>query len=53
MLYVTIVGAAFLTWLVLVFLFTPAHNYRLRDRVSLSSPDFLHLLDHTAFSHPP
>ena len=47
MLYVTIVGAAFLTWLVFVFLFTPAHDYRLRARVPLSSPDFLHVLEST------
>jgi cardiolipin synthase len=47
MLYVGIVGAAFLAWLVLVILFTPALNYHLRARVPVNSPDFLHLLQST------
>jgi cardiolipin synthase len=47
MLYVTIIGAAFLAWLVLVVLFTPALNYHLRARVPVDSPDFLHLLQST------
>ena len=47
MLYVTIIGAAFLAWLVLVLLFTPALNYHLRARVPVDSPDFLHLLQST------
>jgi cardiolipin synthase A/B len=44
MLYVTVVGALFLTWFVLVLLFTPALNFRVRTRVPVSSPDFLHLI---------
>ena len=47
MLYVTVIGALFLTWFVLVLLFTPALNYRVRSRVPVSSPDFLHLLEST------
>jgi cardiolipin synthase len=47
MLSVTVVGAVFLTWFVLVLLFTPALNYRLRVRVPVSAPDFLHLLEST------
>jgi cardiolipin synthase A/B len=47
MLYVAVIGALFLTWFVLVLLFTPALNYRLRSRVPVSSPDFLHLLEST------
>jgi cardiolipin synthase len=47
MLYVAIIGGLFLTWFVLVLLFTPALNYRLRVRVPVSSPDFLHLLEST------
>ena len=45
MLYVTVIGALFLTWFVLVLLFTPALNYRVRARVPVSSTDFLHLLE--------
>jgi cardiolipin synthase len=45
MLYVTVVGALFLTWFVLVLLFTPALNYRVRTPVPVSSPDFLHLIE--------
>jgi cardiolipin synthase A/B len=47
MLYVAVVGALFLTWFVLVLLFTPALNYRMRARVPVNSPDFLHLLEST------
>ena len=47
MLYVTVIGALFLTWFVLVLLFTPALDYRIRVRVPVSSPDFLHLLEST------
>ena len=47
MLYVTVIGALFLTWFVLVLLFTPALNYRMRVRVPVSSPEFLHLLEST------
>ena len=47
MLYVTVIGALFLTWFVLVLLFTPALNYRMRMRVPVSSPEFLHLLEST------
>jgi len=47
MLYVTLIGAAFLAWLVLVVLFTPALDYHLRARVPVDSPDFLHLLQST------
>jgi cardiolipin synthase A/B len=47
MLYVAVIGAMFLTWFVLVLLFTPALNYRVRARVPVSSPDFLHLLEST------
>jgi hypothetical protein len=32
MLYLTIIGGAFIAWLILVFLFTPALQLRLRAR---------------------
>ena len=47
MLYVDTVGTLFLIWLLLVLLFTPALNYRVRTRVPVSSADFLHLLEST------
>ena len=47
MLYVTVIGALFLTWFVLVLLFTPALNYHVRARVPVGSTDFLHLLEST------
>jgi cardiolipin synthase A/B len=50
MLYVTVIGALFLTWFVLVLLFTPALDYRMRVRVPVSSPDFLHLLESTCLA---
>src|SRR5215203_4100077 len=50
MLYVTVIGALFLTWFVLVLLFTPALNYRMRARVPVSSPDFLHFLESTCMA---
>ena len=47
MLYVAIIGIAFLAWFVLVLLFTPALPYRLRERLTVESPDFLHVLEST------
>jgi cardiolipin synthase len=43
-LYVAIIGAAFLAWFVLVVLFTPALNYHLRNRIPLDAPAFVHVL---------
>src|SRR5215216_3114614 len=47
MVYVTVVGALFLVWFVLVLLFTPALNYRVRERIPVNSPDFLYVLQST------
>jgi cardiolipin synthase len=47
MTYVAIIGAAFLVWLVLVLLFTPALNYTVRERLPVDSPDFLYVLQST------
>jgi len=47
MLYVAILGIAFIAWLVLVVLFTPALPYRLRERLPVGSPEFLHVLEST------
>jgi cardiolipin synthase len=45
MVYVAAIGVLFLIWFVVVLLFTPALNYRVRSRTPVSSPDFLHLLE--------
>ncbi len=47
MTYVAFIGLAFLVWLVLVILFTPALNYRVRERLPVDSPDFLYVLQST------
>src|SRR5262245_51127948 len=46
----TLAGAIFLTWAILAALFTPAVEYRLRKRVDVSSPEFLHFLHSTCQS---
>ena len=45
--WLEIAGAVFLTWLVLVFLFTPHINYHLSRRTSVHSDDFLYTLQST------
>lgn len=45
--WLSIAGAIFLVWLVLVFLFTPAINYHLACRTSVHDDDFLHTLQST------
>src|SRR4029078_1980484 len=41
------VGAIFLAWVVLVFLFTPGINYHLSQRTSIHEGDFLYTLQST------
>ena len=45
--WLAIAGAVFLTWLVLVFLFTPGINYHLAKRTSVHADDFLYTLQST------
>jgi cardiolipin synthase len=45
--WLEIAGALFLTWLVLVFLFTPGINYHLSRRTSIHAGDFLYTLQST------
>ena len=45
--WLEIAGAVFLTWLVLVFLFTPGINYHLSRRTSVHADDFLYTLQST------
>ena len=47
MLWLSIAGAIFLVWLVLVFLFTPGINYHLSQRTSIHEGDFLYTLQST------
>ena len=45
--WLSIAGAAFLIWLVVVFLFTPAINYHLSRRTSVQDKDFLYTIQST------
>ncbi|MEO6213949.1 MAG: phospholipase D-like domain-containing protein [Vicinamibacterales bacterium] len=45
--WLSIAGAVFLSWLVFVFLFTPAINYHLARRTSVHDDDFLYTLQST------
>jgi len=47
MTWLTVAGAGFLIWLVLVFLFTPAINYHLARRTSVQDKDFLYTIQST------
>jgi cardiolipin synthase A/B len=47
MFWLSIAGAIFLIWVVLVFLFTPGINYRLSQRASIHEGDFLYTLQST------
>jgi cardiolipin synthase A/B len=47
MFWLSVAGGIFLTWLVLVFLFTPGINYHLAHRTSIHAPEFLYTLQST------
>jgi cardiolipin synthase len=47
MLWLSIAGAVFIAWLILVFLFTPGINYHLSRRTSIHNDDFLYTLQST------
>jgi cardiolipin synthase len=47
MFWLSVAGGIFLTWLVLVFLFTPGINYHLAHRTSLHAKEFLYTLQST------
>ncbi|HXE80156.1 MAG TPA: phospholipase D-like domain-containing protein [Vicinamibacterales bacterium] len=44
MIFIALLGAAFLIWFILVALFTPALNYRVRKELPVGSEDFVHVL---------
>lgn len=45
--YLALIGGLFLTWLVVVALFTPRIDYQVRRRLDCSSKEFLHALHST------
>jgi cardiolipin synthase len=47
MFWLSVAGAVFLTWLVIVVLFTPGINYHLSRRTSIHDPGFLYMLQST------
>src|SRR5438445_12282898 len=47
MLYLTILGGAFVAWLILVVLFTPAIPYHIEGDVDSQSDHFIHVLEST------
>ena len=47
MFWLSVAGGVFLTWVVLVFLFTPGINYRLGQRTSIHAKEFLYTLQST------
>jgi cardiolipin synthase len=47
MFWLSVAGAVFLTWLVIVVLFTPGINYHLSRRTSIHDPGFLYTLQST------
>jgi cardiolipin synthase len=47
MFWLSVAGGIFLTWLVLVFLFTPGISYHLAHRTSIHAPDFMYTLQST------
>ena len=47
MLWLSVAGALFLVWLVLVVLFTPGINYHLSRRMSVHDPGFLYTIQST------
>lgn len=44
MLYLTIIGGAFIAWLILAMLFTPAIPYHVEAPVDPASDHFIHVL---------
>src|SRR5581483_11262014 len=45
MLYLTILGGAFVAWLILVVLFTPAIPYHIEANIDSTSDHFIHVLE--------
>jgi cardiolipin synthase len=50
MLYLTIIGGAFIAWLVLVMLFTPHIPYHIESELDASGDHFVHVLESTCLT---
>ena len=51
MLYLTIIGGAFVAWLILAILFTPHVPYHIEAEVDACSDHFIHVLESTCQTH--
>ena len=51
MLYLTIIGAVFITWLIVTVLFMPHIPYHIESAVDASSDHFVHVLESTCQTH--
>ena len=51
MLYLTIIGAAFIAWLVVATLFTPHIPYHVEGEIDAGSEHFIHVLESTCQTH--
>ena len=51
MLYLTIIGGAFIAWLILAVLFTPHVPYHIETDVDACSDHFIHVLESTCSTH--
>ena len=51
MLYLTIIGGAFITWLIVAVLFTPHIPYHVEGRIDATSDHFVHVLESICQTH--
>ena len=51
MLYLTIIGGVFITWLVIAILFTPHIPYHIQSAVDARGDHFVHVLESTCQTH--
>jgi cardiolipin synthase len=51
MLYLTIIGGVFITWLILAVLFTPHIPYHIEGKIDATSDHFVHVLESTCQTH--
>jgi cardiolipin synthase len=51
MLYLTIIGGAFVTWLIVAMLFTPHIPYHIEGEIDACSDHFLHVVESTCQTH--
>src|SRR5581483_6019003 len=51
MLWLTIIGGAFVSWLIVAFLFTPHIPFHIESDVDATSDHFIHVLESTCQTH--